>query len=331
MLTERRSIFRFLPVFLFAIAVFSSLALAGEKESSATNAAVVNGSVITQAELDSQINMIIDRLHNSGRFPNVSELSQIKMQVLENLIARELLYQESQKKGFKADQEAVNAQLGTLKAQFPNEAEFQNALSRMDLTESSLRLKIKRDLAIRKLVDDEIAGKVTVSDKEIKDYYDSNPETFQTPERVRASHILIKVDPNSDESQKTEARDKISQIQKKLQKGQDFSALATEYSEGPSGPKGGDLGYFTRGQMVKPFEDAAFTMKPGEVSGMVETRFGYHLIKVTDKTPESKLSYDDVKEKLGEFLKQRKVQEEIQPYVKNLEQEAKIERLVEEN
>jgi peptidyl-prolyl cis-trans isomerase C len=331
MLTERLRIIRVLLIFLFASAVFSSLTLAEEKQSSETLAAVVNGSVITQAELDSQINMIIDRLHKSGQFPSISELGQIKMQVLDNLIARELLYQESQKKGFKADQKVVDAQLGRLKAQFPNEAEFQNALSRMDLTEAGLRSKIERDLAIRRLVDDQISRKVSVSDKEIREYYESNPEAFQTPERVRASHILIKVDADSDESQKTEAQDKISQIQKKLKTGEDFSALAKEYSEGPSGPKGGDLGYFTRGQMVKPFEDAAFSMKSGEVSEMVETRFGYHLIKVTDKTSESIVAYEDVKEKLGEFLKQRKVQQEIEPYVNTLEKQAQIERLVKEN
>ena len=92
--------------------------------------------------------------------------------------------------------------------------------------------------------------------------------------------------------------------------------------------RGGDLGYFTRGQMVKPFEDAAFAMKPGEVSAVVETKFGYHLIKVTDKKPETTMSYDDVKERLEEFLKQRKMQEEINVYVKRLEETAKIERFV---
>jgi peptidyl-prolyl cis-trans isomerase C len=322
---------RILLVVLCAFAGFSSLALAGQKESSKTKAAVVNGSVITQAELDSQMNMILDRLQNLERFPGVSELAQIKMQVLENLIARELLYQESQRKGITVDHGAVDAQLGTLKAQFPDEAEFQNALKTMNLTESGLRFKVERDLAIRKLVDDQIARKITVSDKEMRDYYESNPETFQTPEQVRASHILIKVDPMAEDSQKTEALDTISRIQQKLQKGEDFSALATEYSQGPSGPKGGDVGYFSRGQMVKPFEDAAFAMKPGEVSGMVETRFGYHLIKVTDKSPETKLSYEEVKEKLAHFLRQRKVQQEIEPYVKDLEKDAKIERLVQKN
>jgi peptidyl-prolyl cis-trans isomerase C len=123
---------------------------------------------------------------------------------------------------------------------------------------------------------------------------------------VRASHILIKADPQADESQKAAARKKIKEIQNKLSKGEDFTALAREYSEGPSGTKGGDLGYFSRGQMVKPFEDAAFTSAPGQVSDIVETRLGYHLIKVTEKKPETIVAYADIKDQLQEYLKQKK-------------------------
>jgi len=306
----------------------ATLVMAAETPPPTDKAAVVNGTIITQAELDSQMKVVMDRLKASGRLPEVSQLDQIRSQVLENLIARDLLYQESQKKGIKISEEEVNQQLIKLKAQFPNEAEFNNALNRMDLTEASIKEKLERDLALKKLIEDEIAPKVTVSDSEIRAFYENNPATFKQPERVKASHILIKVDPQANASQKAEAQKKIDLVQAKLQKGEDFGALAKEYSEGPSGPQGGDLGYFARGQMVKPFEDAAFAMKPGEVSGMVETRFGYHLIKVTDKTPEGTMPYNDVKERLGEFLKQKKIQDEINVYVKNLEEKAKIERFV---
>jgi len=322
--TKRVSSFVFL---LFFMALTTSV-LAEEAQPPTDKAAVVNDTVITQAEFDSQMKIVVDRLRASGRLPDVSQLDQIRSQVLENLIARELLYQDSQKRGIKISEEEVNKQLVSLKGQFPNEAEFNNALNRMNLTEASIKEKLERDLALKKLIEDELAPKVTVSDSDIRAFYDNNPETFKQPERVKASHILIKVDPQADASQKAEAQKKIDLVQAKLLKGEDFGALAKEYSEGPTGPKGGDLGYFTRGQMVKPFEEAAFAMKPGEVSGMVETRFGYHLIKVTDKTPEGTISYDDVKERLGEFLKQQKIQEEINVYVKKLEEKAKIERFV---
>ena len=318
-------------VSLFIILLFMALATfvsADETQPPPDKAAMVNGSVITQTELDSQMTMVVDRLRASGRLPDISQLDQIRNQVLENLIARELLYQECQKRGIKISEEEVNKQLINLKAQFPNEAEFNNAITRMNLTEAGVKEKLQRDLATKKLIEDEVAPKVTVSDSDIRAFYENNPETFKQPERVKASHILIKVEPQADAAQKAEAQKKIDLVQAKLKKGEDFGALAKEYSEGPSGPKGGELGYFTRGQMVKPFEDAAFAMKPGEVSGVVETQFGYHLIKVTDKTPEGTMPYDDVKERLGEFLKQRKMQEELNVYVKKLEEKAKIERFV---
>ena len=315
---------------VLTLITLASPAYVGESQSAEQKVAVVNGTVINQPEFDNEMNRVLERLQRTGRFPNDLERSQIKKQVLENLIARELLYQESQTKGIKVDQKEIEAQVTALKGRFPSEVEFKNALSTMNLTEADLRFQFERDLAIRKLLDDQIGDKVAVSEKESKAYYDNNLESFKKPEQVRASHILIKVDPGAEEAKKAEARTKIESVQAKLKKGEDFGALAKEYSEGPSGPKGGDLGFFGRGQMVKPFEEAAFSMKPGQVSGMVETRFGYHLIMVAERTPESTLSYEEVKDRLEQYLKQQKIQEEIAAYVETLKSKAKIERFVKE-
>ena len=315
---------------VLALITMASPAYAGESQSAEQKVAVVNGAVVNQAEFDTEMNRVLERLQRTGRFPNDLERSQIRKQVLEKLIARELLYQESQKKGIKVDQKEIDEQLTALKGRFPSEAEFKNGLSKMNLTEAALRSQLERDLAIRKLLDDQIGEKVAVSEKETRAYYDSHLETFKKPEQVRASHILIKVDPGADGAKKAEARTKIESLQTKLKKGEDFGALAKEYSEGPSGPKGGDLGFFGRGQMVKPFEEAAFTMKAGQVSDMVETRFGYHLIMVTDRTPENTSSYEEVKDRLGQYLKQQKVQEAIAEYVETLKGKAKIERFLKE-
>ncbi len=315
---------------VLTLITLASPAYVGESQSAEQKVAVVNGTVINQPEFDNEMNRVLERLQRTGRFPNDLERSQIKKQVLENLIARELLYQESQTKGIKVDQKEIEAQVTALKGRFPSEVEFKNALSTMNLTEADLRFQFERDLAIRKLLDDQIGDKVAVSEKESKAYYDNNLESFKKPEQVRASHILIKVDPGAEEAKKAEARTKIESVQAKLKKGEDFGALAKEYSEGPSGPKGGDLGFFGRGQMVKPFEETAFSMKPGQVSGMVETRFGYHLIMVAERTPESTLSYEEVKDRLEQYLKQQKVQEAIAAYVETLQGKAKIERFVKE-
>ena len=128
--------------------------------------------------------------------------------------------------------------------------------------------------------------------------------------------------------QKAEARKKIEAVQQKVKKGEDFATLAKTYSEGPSGPKGGDLGYFRRGQMVKPFEDAAFSLKPDETSEIVETQFGYHLIKVSDKKPAKKMTYAEVKDRLNEHLKKQKTDSEVNVYIETLRKDAKIEKFI---
>jgi peptidyl-prolyl cis-trans isomerase C len=190
---------------------------------------------------------------------------------------------------------------------------------------------MKRGIAIEQLVDEEIVRKINVSDKEVKEYYDANLEKFKQPEQVKASHILIKVDPKADESGKAEARKQIEMIQKKVKKGEDFEALAKEYSGCPSSTKGGDLGYFGRGQMVKPFEDAAFALEPGQVSNIVETRFGYHLIKVIEKKPPTTMSFDEVKERIQRYLKQQRIREKVLAYVEELRGKAKVETFLGED
>ena len=181
-------------------------------------------------------------------------------------------------------------------------------------------------MAIQELVKTQVVDKIDVSDAEMKQYFDSHPEEFKQPEQVKASHILIKVAADADPAQKDEARQKIEDIQKKLKKGEDFSTMAREHSEGPSASRGGDLGYFSRGQMVKPFEDAAFALKTDQLSDVVETQFGYHLIKVYDHKDETLLSYNDVKADLNKHLKQQKTQAEVDTYIKGLRESADIKK-----
>lgn len=313
---------------LVALALVPLTALAVEKEVPEGKVAIVNGSVITQVDFDREFNMVKERFSMMGRPLSESQIPETRKEVLENLINRELLYQESKKKGIKIDAAVVNEQLGKWKKQFPNEGDFAKALSSLNLTEASLKSQFEQGMAIKQLINKEFEEKVSISDSESKSFYDTHPDDFKQPEQVKASHILIKVDPKADTLKKAEARKKIEEIQKKLKAGGDFAALAKENSQCPSSSKGGDLGYFSRGQMVKPFEDAAFSLKPGEVGGIVETNFGYHLIKVIDKKPETTILYQDVKDKLAKYLKQEKVAKEVDQYVEKLKEKSKVERFL---
>jgi peptidyl-prolyl cis-trans isomerase C len=321
---------RWLWILLTALAVASlgAVAAAEEGQPSEDKVAVVNGSVVTRADYDTELQMVQRQFARMGKPPSDSQLWALKKEALEKLIERELLHQESQKKGFKVDDAELNERF---QKRFPDEAMLKNLLNTMKLNEAALKSHFRVGMMIAKLIDKEFAQKATVSDKETKDYYDNNPNFFKQPEGVWASHILIKVDPKADKAQRAEALKKAEKIQERVKQGEDFAALAKESSQCPSSSQGGDLGYFGRGHMVKPFEEAAFALKPGEVSDIVETRFGYHLIKVMDKKPETTILYKDAKDRIEQLLKNEKVQKEVKLYVEKLKEDAKVERFLPED
>jgi len=290
--------------------------------------AVVNGVTISKSEFDRELDFFVRRAAPGGQQLPDFQMAKMKNEVLDSLIDRELLFQESQKKGIHVKPETVTEQLNKIEQKYPNKDEFKKLLTDMGLTESEVKAQIERGMAIQELIDKEVADKINVSDEESKSFYDKNPQLFEQPEQVKASHILIKVEAEATDSQKAEARKKIESVQQKLKNGEDFATLAKTYSEGPSGPNGGDLGYFRRGQMVKPFEDAAFSLQINETSNIVETQFGYHLIKVVDKKPANKMDYAEVKDRLNDHLKQQKMDAEAGVYIDNLRKDAKIEKFL---
>ena len=315
-------------IMVLTLILGSALAWAAEKKAPADKVAVVNGVTISKDAYDRELDFFVRRAAPGGQqIPDV-QMAQMKSEVLESLIDRELLFQESKKKGIQVKSDAVSDQLQKIQQRYPNKEEFQKLLSNMGLTESDVQAQIERGMAIQELLDKEVTGKIKVSDEETKAFYDKNPQLFQQPEQIKASHILIKVQADAPADQKAEARKKIEDVQQKVKKGEDFATLAKTYSEGPSGPKGGDLGYFRRGQMVKPFEEAAFSLKPDETSEIVETQFGYHLIKVNDKKPAKKMTYTEVKDRLSENLKKQKQDSEANAYIETLRKDAKIEKFI---
>jgi len=172
----------------------------------------------------------------------------------------------------------------------------------------------------------EIAQKVTVSDDDLKTYYDTHKDEFKTPEMIKARHILVKVDSSASEDDKKKAKEKAEMYLKRIKDGEDFAKLASEVSDDPgSKTKGGDLGFFPKGRMVKPFEDAAFALKPGEISGIVETQFGFHIIKVEDKKDSTLESFDAVKERLRQKLVQERTRKEITDFIDKAMKDAKTE------
>ena len=319
-----------LKLWIFAIAIVMITiplpALAEEEApSSGEKAAVVNGTVIPMADIDREIENAKQQYARMKQPFDDSKLPEMRKMILDRMIDLELLYQESAKQGLTINEEEAKEELAKFIGQFPSEEEFKKRMALSGQSEEDLQKDIMRGKAIENLVEKEVGEKITISEEDAKNYYDSNQNYFVQPEQIKASHILIKVEPTADDSAKATAMEKIKEIEKKLDEGEDFAELAKEFSEGPSGPNGGDLGYFGRGQMVPTFEEAAFALGIGQVSKPVETRFGYHLIKVFDKKPGATTPFEAVKEKIEQFLKNQKMQEAVALYIGTLKGKAEVE------
>ncbi len=299
---------------------------AAEQAPDGDKVATVNGRTITRTELDQELQPVLQRMSMQGRQPQPEQVAEIREKVLDSLINRELLTQDAKDQGVTVEPEALDAQMEQIRGQFPEEAQFKEALSQMGIDEETLRAQMHQRILIQKLIEERIAKDVTVTDEEAQAYYAAHPEQFEKGERIRARHILIKSEPDASDADKKKARQTLEEVQGKLEKGESFADLAKEYSEGPSGPKGGDLGYFERGQMVKPFEDAAFGLKDDEVSEIVETRFGFHLIKAVDRKGKSTTSFAEVKDQIKSQLNRQAVQDAVGEYLEALRAKAEIER-----
>ncbi|NNG01891.1 MAG: peptidylprolyl isomerase [Desulfobacteraceae bacterium] len=323
-----KNIRRILTFSLILFMPFAGLQSVADETVADKKIAVVNGVSIPSSEFDTEMDQFKRRMESQGQPVDPAQLEKLKAQVLNNLVNMELLYQQSQKKNILVKEEQVSSQIDELKKRYKSEPEYENALKEMKLTQAELSERIKKGIAIQELMEKEVISLITISEADAKTFYDANPQYFKQPESVHASHILIKVDTNADESTKTEAKKKITDIQTKVKNGEDFAELAKAFSEGPSGPKGGDLGFFNRGQMVKPFEDVAFALKKDEVSGIVETQFGYHLIKMIKKKQEGTTAFSEVKSRISDFLKKQKTQDKVGAYIETLKKTATIETFI---
>ncbi len=311
---------------VFAVASIPMTGLAGDKNPPADTVASVDEAAITRDAFDRTMVRVKKRLARSGRNPAPEDLSRIEKEVLEQLIGQKLIHLESRKKGFSVPATEVDAQLKKMKGQFPSDAEFKQALDRMGFLDTDLAPQIQERMEVQRFIDAEIASKIKIPDTDAKAFYDGNAGYFKKEGKVKASHILITVAPDAEKEKKEKARQDIEKILEKIKNGEDFAALAKSHSQGPSGASGGDLGFFGRGQMVKPFEDAAFALETGEISGVVETQFGYHIIKVFEKQPELITPYAEVKERIAQHLKSQEIRTQITKFVEELKKTASIQR-----
>jgi peptidyl-prolyl cis-trans isomerase C len=283
--------------------------------------AKVNGTPIAKSDLIK----VADQFHSQA--PAMTETAEFYRKILDQLVSNELLRQEATAAGVTASDEEVNKQLGELKGRFPSPEKFQEELKKNGLTEAEITKQIRENLVMQKFVETKVVNDVKVSDADVKAFYDKNPDKLTRPERIHIRHILIGVTKTATPEDKKKAQAKADELLVKLKGGADFAKLAEESSDDPgSKSKGGDLSWVSRGQMVKPFEDAAFALKkPNEISPVVESQFGFHIIQLLEHQDAGKVPYDEVKDKISGFLKQQQQKEKFFDHIKTLKDKAKVE------
>jgi len=283
-------------------------------------AAKVNDDVITVEALDAQVEQL------KKQYPQMFEgadgegrLLDFKQRILDNLINQKLLEQAAESKGLEVKDAEINAQIDQLKGGFKDDAQFQSALKSAGLTLETLKTQVKEQLLTQKIVES-LAKSSTATEAEIKAYYDKNKTQFFQKEAKRASHILFK----------PEDKKKAEEVLKQVKAGGDFAALAKANSiDNATATKGGDLGWPTT-PYVPEFESALAKLDTGEVSALVQTPYGWHIIKVTDERKGSQQKLEDVKAQIEQILVQQTRADAYQKYLDELRKNAKIEILIEE-
>lgn len=286
----------------------------------------VNGESVTRQELQEFVDNLESR---AGTAVPAEQRDQVYRRVLDQLVGYKLLQQEAKARKVVVPDAEIEARIAEMKKQFPSEDVFMQMLVERKMTVEKMREEARDDMVISKLIETEIAAKTAVKPEQVQEFYDKNPDQFKQQERVRASHILISVPEGADAAAKTQAKAKAEQVLKDVKAGKDFAALAKEHSQDPgSAVQGGDLGFFQQGQMVGPFNDVAFSLAPGAVSDLVETQFGFHIIKVAEKQAGRTIPLTEVRPQVEQFLENRNREEQTEAFVTSLRTKGKVEILI---
>ncbi|MDP2183557.1 MAG: peptidylprolyl isomerase [Actinomycetota bacterium] len=303
-----------------ALLLATSLVLAVTGCSSKDVAAKVNGEVIKRSDLDVQIEKLKEQYPDMFTGPDAEgRLLDFQQRLLDNMINNVLIRQAAEEKGIKISDSDVQKQIDTLKENFQSPEQFTQALDQAGMTEDTLKEQVRDQLLTEELIK-QISADTPVTEKEIEEYYKANASQFEEKAAVHAAHILF------EESDKATAE----KVLKELKGGGNFASLAKQYSKDPvSAEKGGDLGWPTT-PYVPEFEAAAQKLKADEMSGLVKTTFGYHIIKLIEKRENRQKPIDEVKDQIEQIIVQQRNADAYQKFLDDQRAKADIEILIPE-
>lgn len=285
----------------------------------------VGGSKLTVEEADKRIMAMLGP--QAAQMPAdrmASVLGSYRAKMVDRFVIQTLLSKEADRRSIKVEDRDIDEAIGIIKSRLPEGMTLEEALKHENMAMPDLRSNLVSELRMKKLVEAEVPTNMVPTEEEVTKFYETQKEQFAMPESVEARHILVKVDSADDAKVKAEKQAKAEGLRKQLLDGADFAKLAKENSDCPSKEQGGSLGSFPRGQMVKAFEDAAFSQETNAIGPVVETMFGYHIIQVTAHKQAGTRSLADVKDRLTEVIKRGKEKERFDAFLSKLKGDAKI-------
>jgi len=284
----------------------------------------VNDTDIKRDVILTELNKVIRRYKAKGMALKPDQIKTVAKKLIDDEIGRTLLLQRAEKIGVSVTPDRVKEKLNQVKGSFKSDAVFEHKLADRGMSLGQYQEELRTDLIMDRVIKQEVEAKIKISDTELQAYYDKNIDQFRTPDKVRASVILLKLRPNGSAARERKVRLKMESILEQSKSGTDFSGLAEKFSQDSIAYKGGDLGFFAKNQMLPAFSDRAFKLQVGEVSEIFKTKHGLHLLKVMDKKPGQDRSFKSVKESIRNTLIEKKSVQATKAYVQTLKKQANL-------
>ncbi|MCP4895368.1 MAG: hypothetical protein GY906_00200 [bacterium] len=315
---------KYTAAFLVVFLLLASMAVEAQTQQD-TVVLTVNGDPVYAADitflLQNLAAQVAQATQRGGQEPDRDKMVQAAMAQAVN---NRLLVQEALRVGLTSNQQAVATMLEEMTQAMGGKAKLEANLAAGGLSMQDLERTMRETDLVQQLVNTKLAPDLSVTEEEIKAFYDSRPDDFRTPAAVSARHILFRAEADTPEGELAGLRAQAEAARKRAIDGEDFATLAGELSQGPTASRGGDLGFFTKEQMVEPFASAAFALKPGEISPVVRTTFGFHVVKAEERRAEGVRSLAEVRDSISAYLLDGKVAPLLDELIKKLVEGADI-------
>jgi len=289
--------------------------------------ALVNNQVITLSELDEMGKPVLDQVRQTGLPAEREErLKKARREVLGHLIESKLLEEEMKKRKIEVPDRDVDAAIqDVLKSSNLTEDALKKTLAREGMTYASYRQKIRDELGKMRLVSREIKSKIVIEDEDVRKRYQENPEKYSEPLEVQIQQVFFPLPKNATNDQVAAVQREASTILERARRGDDFTQLAKVYSRGPEASEGGVLGYFKKHELVREVEEAGFKLKPGEISDLVRSSAGFHILKVLDRKGGELRPFAEVQNRIREEAMQEESEKKFNEWMTDLKSKAYIE------